>query len=59
MVENILLKPRNEGIGIFRLSTVAKVDREAQETPDLAGKPIKTIEDLKIYYTYLSQSAGL
>ena len=50
-VDNILLKLRNDGIGIFRLGAVAKVHSEVQEFADLAGKPIKTIEDLKRCYT--------
>lgn len=51
-VDNILLKLRNDGIGIFRLGAVAKVHPEVQEFADLAGKPIKTIEDLKRCYTH-------
>ena len=50
-VDNILLKLRNDGIGIFRLGAVAKVHPEVHEFADLAGKPIKTIEDLKRCYT--------
>ena len=50
-VDNILLKLRNDGIGIFRLGAIAKVHFEVQEFADLAGKPIKTIEDLKRCYT--------
>ncbi len=50
-VDNILLKLRNDGIGIFRLGAVTKVHPEVQEFADLAGKPIKTIEDLKRCYT--------
>ena len=50
-VDNILLKLRNDGIGIFRLGAVAKVHSEVQQFADLAGKPIKTIEDLKRCYT--------
>ena len=50
-VDNILLKLRKDGIGIFRLGAVAKVHPEIQEFADLAGKPIKTIEDLKRCYT--------
>ena len=51
-VDNILLKLRNDGIGIFRLGAVAKVHSEVQSFADLAGKPIKTIEDLKRCYTH-------
>ena len=50
-VDNILLKLRNDGIGIFRLGAIAKVHPEVQEFADLAGKPIKTVEDLKRCYT--------
>lgn len=50
-VDNILLKLRNDRIGIFRLGAVAKVHPEVQELADLAGRPIKTIEDLKRCYT--------
>ena len=50
-VDNILLKLRNDGIGIFRVGAIAKVHPEVQEFADLAGKPIKTIEDLKRCYT--------
>ncbi len=50
-VDNILLKLRNDGIGIFRLGAVAKVHPEVQDFADLAGRPIKTIEDLKRCYT--------
>ena len=50
-VDNILLKLRNDGVGIFRLGAVAKVYPEVQEFADLAGRPITTIEDLKRCYT--------
>ena len=50
-VDNILLKLRNDGIGIFRLGAIAKVHPEVHEFADLAGRPIKTIEDLKRCYT--------
>ena len=50
-VDNILLKLRNDKIGIFRLGAVAKVHPEVQDFADLAGKPIRTIEDLKRCYT--------
>ena len=50
-VDNILLKLRNDRIGIFRLGAIAKVHPEVQEFADLAGNPIKTIEDLKRCYT--------
>lgn len=50
-VDNILLKLRNDDIGIFRLGAVAKVHPEVQEFADLAGRPMKTVEDLKRCYT--------
>ena len=51
-VDNILLKLRSDGIGIFRLGAFAKVHPEVQEFADLAGRPIKTLEDLKRCYTH-------
>ena len=51
-VDNILLKLRNDGIGIFRLGATAKVHPEVQEFVDLAGRPIETTEDLKRCYTH-------
>ncbi len=50
-VDNILLKLRHDNISIFRLGAVAKVHPEVQEFADLAGRPIKTIEELKRCYT--------
>ena len=50
-VDNILLKLRGDGIGIFRLGAVAKVHPDVQEFADLAGIPFKTVEDLKRCYT--------
>lgn len=50
-VDNILLKLRNDNIGIFRLGAAAKVHPEVQDFADLAGTPIKTVEDLKRCYT--------
>ena len=49
-VDNILLKLRNDGIGIFRLGTIAKIHPEVQEFANIAGKPLKTIEELKECY---------
>ena len=49
-VDNILLKLRNDKIGIFRLGAVAKVHPEVQEFADLAGKPMKTVEEIKKCY---------
>lgn len=49
-VDNILLKLRNDKIGIFRLGAVAKVHPEVQEFADLAGKPITNTDDLKRCY---------
>ena len=51
-VDNILLKLRKDGIGIFRLGATAKVHPDVQEFADLGGKPIKTVEDLKRCYTH-------
>ena len=50
-VDNILLKLRNDRFGIFRLGAIAKIHPEVQEFADLAGRPIKTVEDLKRCYT--------
>lgn len=50
-VDNILLKLRKDNIGIFRLGALAKVHPEVQEFADLAGRPIKEVEDLKRCYT--------
>ena len=50
-VDNILLKLRYDKFGIFRIGAVAKVHPEVQEFADLAGKPIRTIEDLNRCYT--------
>ncbi|MCJ1248384.1 Tripartite DNA replication factor [Trapelia coarctata] len=49
-VDNILLKIRNDGIGIFRLGAVAKVHPEVQEFADLAGVPKTSVEELKRSY---------
>ena len=49
-VDNILLKLRDDELGIFRLGAVAKVHPEVQEFADLAGTPAKTIEDLERCY---------
>lgn len=49
-VDNILLKIRNDNIGVFRLGAVAKVHPEVQEFADLAGLPMKTVEDIERAY---------
>ena len=49
-VDNILLKLRNDNIGIFRLGTIAKVHSEVRDFAHLAGTTIKTIEELKECY---------
>ncbi len=49
-VDNILLKLRNDEIGIFRLGSIAKVHPEVQEFASLAGFPLKTIEEIKESY---------
>ena len=50
-VDNILLKLRDDKIGIFRLGAIAKVHPEVQEFANLAGRPMKSIEELKRCYT--------
>ncbi|KAL9126580.1 MAG: hypothetical protein Q9217_004394 [Psora testacea] len=50
-VDNILLKLRNDNIGIFRLGVIAKVHPGVQEFADLAGRPMKTVEELNMCYT--------
>ena len=50
-VDNILLKLRDDGIGIFRLGAIAKIHPEVEEFADLAGKSVKTVEELKECYT--------
>ena len=50
-VDNILLKLRKDNIGVFRLGAIAKIHPEIQEYADLAGRPMKTIEDLKRCYS--------
>ena len=50
-VDNILLKIRNDGIGIFRVGAVAKVHPEVQEFADLAGVPKTSVEELKRSYS--------
>ena len=49
-VDNILLKIRNDNIGIFRLGAVAKIHPEVQEFADLASVPMKTVEEIKRAY---------
>ncbi|MCJ1418017.1 Tripartite DNA replication factor [Xylographa parallela] len=50
-VDNILLKIRNDGIGILRLGAVAKVHPQVQEFADLAAVPKTTVEELKKSYS--------
>ncbi|MCJ1304407.1 Tripartite DNA replication factor [Hypocenomyce scalaris] len=50
-VDNILLKVRNDNIGILRIGAVAKVHTEVQEFADLAAVPKKSVEELKRSYT--------
>ena len=50
-VDNILLKIRNDGIGIFRIGAIAKIHPEIQEFADLAGVPKTTVEELKKSYS--------
>lgn len=49
-VDNILLKIRNDKIGILRIGAVAKVHAEVQEFADLAAVPKKTVVELKRSY---------
>ena len=50
-VDNILLKIRNDGLGILRLGAVAKVHPQVQEFADLAAVPKTTMEELKKSYS--------
>ncbi|MCJ1286282.1 Tripartite DNA replication factor [Xylographa opegraphella] len=50
-VDNILLKIRNDGIGVLRLGAVAKVHSQVQEFADLAAVPKTTVEELKRSYS--------
>lgn len=50
-VDNILLKLRSDDIGIFRLGSIAKVHPEIRQFADLAGTPMKTLDDLKRCYS--------
>lgn len=50
-VDNILLKIRDAGIGIFRLGNVAKIHPVVQEFADLAGVPMKTVQEIESAYS--------
>ncbi|KAI4278341.1 MAG: hypothetical protein L6R38_005276 [Xanthoria sp. 2 TBL-2021] len=50
-VDNILLKIRHDNIGVFRLGATAKVHPDVQEFADLAGSPMKSIEEIKKAYS--------
>ena len=50
-VDNILLKIRDDGIGVFRIGAIAKVHPEVQEFADLAGVQMKTVEEIKRSYS--------
>lgn len=50
-VDNILLKIRDDNIGIFRLGAVAKVHPDVQDFADLSGMPMKSIEEIKTAYS--------
>ncbi|KAL8672553.1 MAG: hypothetical protein Q9168_002989 [Polycauliona sp. 1 TL-2023] len=52
-VDNILLKIRHDNIGVFRLGATAKVHPDVQEFADLAGRPMKSIEEIKKAYSRL------
>ncbi|KAL8724048.1 MAG: hypothetical protein Q9181_007011 [Wetmoreana brouardii] len=49
-VDNILLKIRHDNIGVFRLGALAKVHPDVQDFADLAGMPMKSIEEIKMAY---------
>lgn len=50
-VDNILLKIRDTGIGVFRIGNVAKVHPGVQEFAKLSGIPMKTVEEIKNAYS--------
>ena len=50
-VDNILLKIRKDNIGVFRVGAVAKIHPEIQEFADLAGVPMKTVEEIEKSYS--------
>ncbi|KAL8715291.1 MAG: hypothetical protein Q9220_001249, partial [cf. Caloplaca sp. 1 TL-2023] len=50
-VDNILLKIRNDNIGVFRLGAISKVHPDVQDFADLAGTPMKTTEEIKRAYS--------
>lgn len=49
-VDNILLKIRDAGLGIFRLGNVTKIHPDVQEFADLAGVPMKTVQEIESAY---------
>lgn len=50
-VDNILLKIRHDEIGVFRLGALAKIHPDVQDFADLAGTPMKSIEEIKAAYS--------
>lgn len=50
-VDNILLKIRDAGIGVFRIGNVAKIHPAVQEFADLSGIPMKTVREIKNAYS--------
>lgn len=50
-VDNILIKIRDAGIGVFRIGNVAKVHPAVQEFADLSGIPMKTVGEIKNAYS--------
>lgn len=50
-VDNILLKIRDAGIGVFRIGNVAKIHSAVQEFADLSGLPMKTVGEIKNAYS--------
>lgn len=50
-VDNILLKIRDAGLGVFRLGNVTKIHPDVQEFADLAGVPMKTVQEIESAYS--------
>lgn len=50
-VDNILLKIRDAGIGVFRLGNLTKIHSDVQEFADLAGVPMKTVQEIESAYS--------
>jgi len=50
-VDNILLKLKDDNIGIFRIGAVVKIHPEVQEFADMSGRPMKSVEEIERCYT--------